>query len=97
MIHKHKCSDDTDVIIVQFDQPRGKITLGGDRRLQMRIWNVYVGCFGECDGEPSFHEVTRGKTRITFNCSFKNYQNALANMRDDGFEIEDIENIDRMM
>ena len=54
-------------------------------------------CFEECDGEPFFYEVTRGKTRIDFNTSFKKLQEAYANIIDEGYSIEDIEAFGRLM
>lgn len=98
MIHKHKCENADDfTFALQYDQPRAKITIGGDRKIQLKLWRIYVLCFGECDGEPEFYEVTRCRTRLTFSCTFKKYQESLANIADEGFDITDIDAIDRMM
>ena len=86
-----------DVICLQYISNKGKLTLGGSSHLQEKIYSIYLSVFGECDGEPHFYEVIRGKPRITFNCNFKNYQQALAYMIDDGYKLEETKVFGRLM
>ena len=84
-------------VCLQYIPKKGKVTLGGSNKLRELIWRIYMVCFEECDGEPFFYEVTRGKTRIDFNTSFKKLQEAYANIIDEGYSIEDIEAFGRLM
>lgn len=96
MIKKIIIIDDDTKLALQYDR-RGKITIGGSYKLKELIWRIYMVCFEECDGEPHFYEVTRNKTRLTFNCGMKRFQKALAYITDEDYELEDTESFNRLM
>lgn len=85
------------VLGVEYNPKTSLVTLGGNYRLSEHIWKLYIAAFGECDGEPNFYEVTRGKTRISFRSTFKNYQKALNFIEKAGYTSEDVTSFDRLM
>lgn len=85
----------TKEVCLQWD--KGKAILGGDYRIKETIWDIYSYCFGECDGEPDFHSVVRGNERLAFNCTFKNYNQALDKIIGEGYKIRDVKSFDRKM
>lgn len=89
--------DKTKIVCMQFENKFGKVTLGGDKKLLELIYDIYMYCFDECDGDPQFYEVTRGCERIKFNCNMKNYNSALDKMAGEGYIVEEVESFGRMM
>lgn len=85
------------IVCLEYNQKKRLVTLGGDYKLSDLIWRIYIVCFEECDGEPQFHEVTRGKVRIQFQCSYKQYQKSLAHIVDEDYKLEETLSFNRLM
>lgn len=87
----------TQIVCLQYIPKKGKVTLGGANSIKELIWRLYIVCFDECDGEPDFYHVVKGKCRIDFNTSFKKLQEAYGYLVDEGFSIEETSAFGRLM
>jgi len=84
-------------ICLQYDQQQKMVTIGGEKAVKSFLWELYIGAFKECDGEPNFYTITNGYTRLSFTTTFKNFNIAVATLENMKFQITEVSTFNRLM
>jgi hypothetical protein len=83
---------------ILFNDKRGEVTIGGSYLLKTILYSIYTYHFSECDGDPDFYpSPIPGKVRLSFRSNYKNYLTAIERLKNEGYNVNELTNLSRVM
>lgn len=80
-----------------YDTKRAVAVIGGKRSIHEKIYKIYLSIFDECDGPLEFFQVTTNCLRLKFTMSNSKWADCMKKLKRRGFDIYDIDSLERRM